>query len=90
MANPELKVCLEDVWTLVATAVTSGQIWDKKSTVQYLDTFRDTGDAAPVDGVIAEAVRMFVDTESELIADENAIDVYVCAKGGDGLVRVDV
>ena len=85
MADPVIKACPEGVWTIVAPSVLNGIIHVLKTGVLYVQTYRDTGGAAPSDA--SEEVPF----NSELqIASSAAIDVYVKSKGGDGSVRVDL
>jgi hypothetical protein len=89
MADPVLVACPEDAWTLVASNVTSGQIWNKKTDARYYQTYRDTGQPAPTD--LTDAVNAFDGTENnEIISAAAGIDVYLYCEGDDGLVRVDL
>ena len=93
MPNPELIELPKDVWTKVATLVTTGQIKKKKpDQVVYLSTHRITGDPAPdnIDDK-EEGIEIFVDTpNSEEIRNSTAIDVYVMPIGVDAQVRMDL
>ena len=86
MADPVLIVCNKDAWTKVATAVRNGNIHIDKSTVSYLQTYRDTGGAAPSGR--DEGVRIPIGGAA--IASKNDIDVYIYAQKEDGKVRVDL
>jgi hypothetical protein len=88
MANPERVNCIADIWTKVATNVTSGQVnkLDKKPGL-YLQTYRMTGGAAPTNQ--NEGVPIFINSVSEEIAAASGIDVYIMAVGNSGVVRVD-
>lgn len=90
MADPVFVDCPADQWTLVATNVTTGQIWRAKVGVSYLHTYRTTGGVAPTDR--AEGAPIFRDTEPdvEIISSSFAIDVYVYPISDSGRVRVDV
>jgi hypothetical protein len=90
MSNPNFVNCPANTWTKVATNVITGQVWRDKTTVKYLHTYRETGDAAPTDR--AEGMPIFVQEESdhESISAVSGIDVYIYAIGEDGRVRVDV
>ncbi len=89
MADPLLVDCPKDVFTKVATDVTSGLV-HKISTDpnKYLQTYRMTGGTAPTEK--DEAVPMFIGTDTEQISSSAGIDVYVWPIGKDGLVRVDL
>ena len=90
MADPVLVDCPSNVWTKVATNVTTGQIHKKDETPQeYLSTYRDTGGAAPTDK--EEGVAIFVaDKLTEIISAAAAIDVYIYPITSIGKVRVDL
>ncbi len=86
MANPLFVECLKDVWTKVATNVNHGQISKSIFSVDYLHTYRLSGDAAPVD---EENGLRFVSPTVPIIS-IRAIDVYIFAQNKDGEVRVDI
>lgn len=89
MANPAIVACPQDAWTKIATNVTTGTIHRKlKSPNLYLQTYRDTGDAAPT--TIADAVPILVGGEQAEISASVSIDVYIYPVGAPGSVRVDV
>lgn len=89
MADPVIVACPVDVWTKVATNVTSGQIHIKDSKPgMYLQTYRMTGNAAPAAGNPAEGVQ--IDGASTPIEATAGIDVYIMPRGAAGSVRVDV
>ena len=86
MADPIVVPCLADVWTKVATDQTSGvvHILSSKPNV-YLQTYRDTGEAAPTGKTGA------VQFDSPLcISSSLGIDVYVQPVSAAGSVRVDL
>lgn len=86
MSNPETVVCPEGVWTKVAANVTSAVV--KKMIVRpnlYLETYRNTGEAAPVDNSDANPI-----IGDLAFSDATASDIYVKAVGADGKVRVDL
>ena len=86
MANPDVIVCPADVWTLVAEAVHTGVIHiDDTSPNMYLQTYRDTGQAAPTDFTGA----MPFDPLFQISMNE-PIDVYVRAVRKAGRVRADL
>ena len=86
MADPVITPCPEGEWTKVATNQTTGVIHIlSKNPKQYLQTYRDTGEAAPT--AIAEAVPFI---EHLTISAATGIDVYIWTQGADGSVRVDL
>lgn len=89
MTNPLIVACPADEWTKIATDVTSGNVHRiLKNPDVYLQTYRDTGDAAPTTTV--EGVPVFVGAGSAEISASVGIDVYIYAAGAAGSVRVDV
>ena len=86
MANPVfVDITPEETWVKVADNVTSGQVWVIIGNVEYLQTYRDAGLAAPTqrsDGVDLQEVAWISATAG--------IDVYVMAIGDVGRVRVDL
>jgi len=89
MADPVSVVCAQDVWTLVATNVTAGYIKRlSKRPNLYLENYRMTGAAAPT--LRTEGIPIFIGKISEEIQAAAAIDVYIMAINGAGLVRVDI
>lgn len=86
MANPNIVSCTADTWNAIATNVTAGQVWIKDTGVQYLHTYRMTGDPAPTtltDALDFLGLRMAIDSAT-------AIDVYLYPLGANGSVRVDL
>ncbi len=101
MANPlVVDILTEWVWQKVATSVTSGNIYRLATDVDYYQTYRLTGVAAPTNPTLGtlqdEAVRMFGIDDPEEIGHSEAIDVYILVKYDktlalrNGKVRVDV
>lgn len=90
MANPVFVDCPEDVWTKVATNVTTGIIHKKSERPEeYLQMFKLTGDPAPT--LKTDGARIFQDLDiSEKISATVGIDVYVYPSGAAGRVRIDV
>lgn len=86
MADPVLvDITPANAWQKVATNVKSGQVWVINGNVEYLQTYRDTGQPAPTlrsEGVDLEEVAWISATAG--------IDVYVMAIGDVGEVRVDL
>ena len=101
MANPlVVDILTEWQWQKIATAITTGMIHRLSTDVEYYQTYRLTGVAAPSAPVLGtlpeEAVRLFDLSGSEEISSSAAIDVYIMVKYDntlalrDGKVRVDV
>ncbi len=87
MADPLVVACPENTWTKIVTNVTNGMVHLlTASRGIYLQTYRQTGEAAPT--LASEGVRIF-DNEAEISSDSN-IDVYIYCQGEAGSVRVDV
>ena len=86
MADPVIVPCPAGAWTKVTTNVTAGIVHILKTDPdKYLQTYRDTGGAAPTD--LSEAVPF--DTPLQISA-AAGIDVYVQPIGAAGSVRVDL
>jgi len=100
MANPVIISLDEWTWVKVATAVTTGNIDRIKTGVDYYQTYRETGEAAPTaitnNRRPEEAIEMFKKVDdNELIDSPTAIDVYVMCKNnsattGEGKIRVNL
>jgi len=86
VANPIFIDCPKDVWTKVATNVTHGQITKATFNVDYEHTYRETGDAAPVND--DEGIRFH--GHSLPIAALQPIDVYIFTQEKNGKVRIDL
>ncbi len=86
MADPVIVACPADVWTKVATSVISGQVHIKDTRPGvYLQTYRDTGGAAPT--LQSEGVQIVEGTTPISAAD--GIDVYIRPVGAVGVVRLN-
>lgn len=86
MANPAIVACLADVWTKVATGVTTGVVHILDTTPnRYLQTYRVSAAAAPADNT--DAVPFNTPLQISAAA---AIDVYIQPVGEAGSVRVDL
>jgi len=101
MANPlVVDIGTEWAWQKVATAVKTGAIHRLTTVVEYYQTYRLTGVAAPTAPTLGtipeEAVRMFELSGSEAISSAEDIDVYIMAKYNktiterNGKVRIDI
>ena len=89
MADPEIISCPKDVWTKIATNVTTGQVHKMlKAPAVYLQTYRETGNSAPTD--LSDSVPLFVGESQVPISSISGIDVYVYPVGKAGSVRVDL
>ena len=87
MADPQIINCPADEWVLVAQNVTHGQVHRYKRGIDYLQTYRNTGNPAPPDN---ESDGVIITTDSIEIRSTDPIDVYIRARQNDGEVRVDV
>ena len=86
MADPAVIPCPADAWTKVATNVQTGVVHIRgNGPGLYLQTYRETGVAAPADKT--DAVPF---TTPLIISASTGIDVYVQPAGKDGSVRVDL
>jgi len=94
MADPIFIDLPKNVWTKVATNVTSGQIHKKTEAPQeYLQTYRDTGGIVPPDTEEGkeQGVLMFRDDPiTELISAISGIDIYVYPVEKAGKLRLDL
>ncbi len=101
MANPlVVEINTEWVWQKVATSVKTGVIHRLTTVVEYYQTYRLTGQAAPTAPTLGtlpeEAVIMFEESGSESISSAADIDVYIMVKYDNtlalrnGKIRVDV
>lgn len=87
MADPAIVACTADTWVKVATNVTTGFVWIADSAPNvYVQTYRDTGGAAPTND--NDAVRM--PSPGMPISASAGIDVYIKARKVAGSVRVDL
>jgi hypothetical protein len=89
-SNPLSVSCTKDTWTKIATNVVTGTVYKQSNApANYLQTFKLTGEAAPTDE--DEAVVLFEPGRISVpISSDSAIDVYVMAKGADGVIVVAV
>jgi len=90
MSNPAITYITKNKWNKVATNVTKGTIHRISETPSmYLQSYRETGGAAPTS--FTEAVPMFSKyPNEEEISATSAIDVYVSCRRRNGIVRVDI
>jgi len=89
MADPLSVDCPKNVWTKVATNVTSGAIYIKEFGPVYNQTIRVTGNPAPVEADLnLEGVPLGDKRNS--ISETVAIDVYIWCNKDGGRVRVDL
>jgi hypothetical protein len=89
MANPAVVSCPADIWTRVAQAVVAGAIYNMTPQVQFLQTYRMTGQSAP-SGNTDAVPAFFYKYEPLSISAAEAIDVYLKPVGAAGSVRVDI
>lgn len=85
MANPTDVPCPAGVWTLVATAIQTGELEILDGTVEYLYTHRDTGGGPPT--TLVEGTGLSGHKRAH-IRDSEPIDVYIWAIGSAGNVRL--
>jgi hypothetical protein len=93
MASPVLVACAADVWTKVATAITSAQIFFEAASPGPIPsffrvTYRATGEAAPVNdlGVIVACGSNSDGGQPSYRAEHlEPVDVYLFPVGGPGL-----
>jgi hypothetical protein len=90
MADPVIVAIPTGDWVKVATNVLTGQIHRKKNNVVYKQTYRQTGQPAPLITELDEGVPLFADGPAEAIIANEGIDVYIWAIDKNGEVRVDV
>jgi len=90
MADPVVTAIPVDVWTKVATNVTTGMIYPLKTGgIVHVQTIRDTGGGAPTNGDLSEAVP--IPDEGAAINSSAGIDVYIAVVGDvAGSVRADL
>jgi hypothetical protein len=86
MANPVITALTTDVWTKIATAVTTGLVKVADNTPRvYLATYKDTGEAAPANDTTAVP---FQKDGYAILANTVAMDVYIKPVGAAGSVLV--
>jgi len=106
MADPVLIACPADVWTKVATNVTTGLInIFKKTNTRYYQTYRDTGGGAPSNTpnpqeALFEGVPIITTKSNQsgrnqivgiaAIEAVTGVDIYIYAEPSDGEVRADL
>lgn len=89
MADPAITAIPKDVWTKVATNVTTGMIHILNvDPNNYLYTYRDTGGGAPANPTTDPEAVPF--NPALQISAAAGIDVYVMTRGVNGSVRVDL
>lgn len=90
MANPSPPLTItENQWTKVAIGVFTGNIQRLNTNPNiYLQVYKMTGEAAPT--LESEGAILFEESSSETIESDDAIDVYIWAKGNDGKIRADL
>lgn len=91
MANPDVQILTKDIWTKIATNVTTGNVYNMSATTNYLQTFRLTDEAAPINN--DDAVRAFTNRNDNLwdnISSSDPIDVYLKPLEQDGKIRLDI
>lgn len=86
MADPTIASLTANTWNLVATSVSAGFIWIRKTDVQYLQTYRNTGNPAPT--LKTEGAPVYL--PGAPISANVPIDVYIYPVDDDGEVRIDI
>lgn len=91
MANPVDVTCVKDSWTKVATNVQTGFIHKQHTDPNvYLQTYRETGDPAPVSRTATGAVLAFENSLTEPVSATAGIDVYFWVDKVAGQVSVQI
>lgn len=89
MANPVFVDCTKNIWTKVATNITTGLIHKVHGApYEYRQTYRETGGAAPT--LRSDGVSAFENNRTEIISATAGIDIYIYPINVDGKVRVDI
>jgi hypothetical protein len=86
MPDPVIVPCPKGEWTKIATNVTQGNVHLIDTRATYLQTYRETGEAAPTE--VVEGVS--IPRPGAPIAAVSGIDVYIWCERAAGSVRVDV
>ena len=86
MPNPVIVPCPKKAWTKIATDVVAGNIHLIDTRATYLQTYRETGDAAPT--LVTEGVA--ISPPGVPISAVSGIDVYIWCERAAGSVRVDL
>ncbi|MHA1286840.1 MAG: hypothetical protein ACTSPB_05490 [Candidatus Thorarchaeota archaeon] len=84
--GPSLVLVPSSAWTKVAEGVSSGFIWVKETTTEYLQTWRPAGGGVPTDR--DEGVAL--DQPGQAVNARGPIDIYIYAIDKNGEIRVDV
>lgn len=82
MADPIRIPLTKDVWTKIATAISTGFVSIADKTPKYLQTYRETGNAAPTDN----ETGLPLSQPGAPIQSSGSIDVYIKPLGVDGAV----
>ena len=88
MANPDVVEVPKGAWLPVAINVLTGFVHILKFDSMYRQTYRLTGEAAPLLADEGEGAEM--DRPGAPISSSVGIDVYLFCTATDGKVRVDV
>jgi hypothetical protein len=94
MSDPVIINCPADVWTKIATNVTTGMIWVTNVKPRgYKFTYRDSGNPAPTDdtdAIIFPSTSTDETNPGMRISASAGIDVYIKPANEAGQVRVDL
>ncbi len=88
MSNPVFIDCPAGAWTPIAIAVVTGFVHRKDHSPTYLQTFKQTGEAAPT--LLSDGVGLFLESNVEEISSNSLVDVYVWCVGAAGRIRADL
>jgi len=87
MQNPEYPINITaGVWNKIATAVIGTGTIHRKTPCDHLQTYRLTGDPAPIDPT--EGIVMFLNYSYEPYGSDSPIDIYVLPST-DAVLRID-
>ena len=93
MSSPVIVNTPQREWTPVASATRTGIIDRLQPGFNYYQTYRCTGDTAPVNPtdnkVPNEAVAIFEDCDQVIIDSSVSIDVYIYCYATDGAITRD-
>lgn len=91
MIGPEIVECPQGVWTKIASVATYGIVDLIQPGYNYYQTYRRTGQEAPMDPIGSEipegSVRMFTQVNQETIDSSFPIDVYILSQVLDGKIK---
>lgn len=89
MPNPALVVCPPNSWTLVASGITNGILYEFTPNVCMQQTYREEGCAPPTHCNDGFPIFEGPSHKVAYISNSQPIDVYLYACAKEALVRVD-